>query len=570
MFDFRMVMEDGRYIVDKSMYIEQLERSGNFLFFIRPRRFGKSLFLSMLRYYYDVNMKDDFQRLFKGLWVSDHPTALQGQFQVLHLDFSRIDGSFDDFQQNFNGYMNIKLKSFAQRYARFYPEGYLEELESLPTVSDKLNYIDEQAQVGECKLYLIVDEYDNFTNVILNERGEKVYHALTHASGLFRELFKKFKGTFARILMMGISPVTLDDVTSGYNIAKNLTLEPKFNLMLGFSDADVRRMIRYYLSVGALKADEETLIADMKPWYDGYCFAEDVVDTDPKLYNCDMVTYYLKSYIDNGRPPKEMVDSNTRTDYDKLDKLLQLDTADEIRHSVLLEIAQNSTCLCNVATTFPASKITDPNIFRSLLFYYGMLTVTGMDGLDTVLGIPNLNVRKQYYEYLQSEYNRIRPIDTSDLSQLFKQAALDGEGLTMMRHICKAYHDTTSVRSLIQGERNLQGFMNAYLTLNAYYYIAPEVELSHGYCDFFLMPNLQRCPYIRHSYIIELKYLKKGDNPKKEASQWQEAVTQIQGYAQGERVKALTAGTQLHLLVAQVKGYDLIRLEEVYEPHTSY
>jgi hypothetical protein len=133
----------------------------------------------------------------------------------------------------------------------------------------------------------------------------------------------------------------------------------------------------------------------------------------------------------------------------------------------------------------------------------------------------------------------------------------------MMRHICKAYHDTTSVRSLIQGERNLQGFMNAYLTLNPCYHIAPEVELNHGYCDFFLMPNLQRFPMVKHSFIIELKYLKVGDSEEKADIQWQEAVDQIRGYAQGERVKAMTQGTTIHLIVVQMRGYEVARMEEI-------
>jgi hypothetical protein len=136
----------------------------------------------------------------------------------------------------------------------------------------------------------------------------------------------------------------------------------------------------------------------------------------------------------------------------------------------------------------------------------------------------------------------------------------------MMRYICKAYSDTTSVRSLIQGERNLQGFMNAYLTLNPCYYIAPEVELNHGYSDFFLLPNLQRFPSVKHSYIIELKYLSMSDSSEKAALQWQEAVNQIQGYAQGERVKSLSQGTQLHLIVVQMRGYELEKIEEIPLP----
>jgi hypothetical protein len=564
--DFRQIVQEGKYMVDKSMYIEKMERAGNFLFLIRPRRFGKSIFLSMLRYYYDINLKDGFKQLFKELFVGDHPTAEQGKYQVLYLDFSQISGNFEKLYDNFSKYLSLKLQDFAEYYASYYPDNYLSHFKEQETADAKLSFITTTARTHNCSLYLIVDEYDNFTNSVLNEQGEAVYHALTHATGFYRDVFKKFKGNFDRILMMGVSPVTMDDVTSGYNIALNLTMDARFNMMLGFSETDVRQMIRYYQSVGALQADEEALIAEMKPWYDGYCFSLDGIDSDPRMFNCDMVTYYLIHYIEHGRPPKEMVDVNTRTDYTKLDKLIQLDSLDNDRKSVLLEVAQNGSIVGDVVSSFPAAHLTDPEMFRSLLFYYGMLTFVSTDGFDTVLGIPNLNVRTQYYDYLLKEYNQILRVDTTALSRCYKQAALYGDGLGMMRHICKAYYDTTSVRSLIQGERNLQGFMNAYLTLNPCYYIAPEVELNHGYSDFFLLPNLQRFPSVKHSYIIELKYLSKGDTTEKASTQWQEAVAQIQGYAQGERVKAMAQGTQLHLIVVQMQGYELGRIEEIPLP----
>jgi hypothetical protein len=559
-------MQEGKYMVDKSMYIEKMERVGNFLFLIRPRRFGKSIFLSMLRYYYDINLKDSFHELFKGLYVGEHPTAEQGKFQVLYLDFSQVSGNFDKLYENFNSYLSVRLQNFAEYYASYYPENFLSHFYEQETADAKLSFITTTARTHNCSLYLIVDEYDNFTNNVLNEQGEAVYHALTHATGFYRDVFKKFKGNFDRILMMGVSPVTMDDVTSGYNIALNLTMDARFNMMLGFSETDVRQMIRYYQSVGVLQADEDALIAEMKPWYDGYCFSLDGIDSDPRMFNCDMVTYYLIHYIEQGRPPKEMVDVNTRTDYTKLDKLIQLDSLDNDRKSVLLEVAQNGSIVGDVVSSFPAAHLTDPEMFRSLLFYYGMLTFASTDGFDTTLGIPNLNVRTQYYDYLLREYNQILRVNTSALSQSYKQAALNGDGLGMMRYICKAYSDTTSVRSLIQGERNLQGFMNAYLTLNPCYYIAPEVELNHGYSDFFLLPNLQRFPSVKHSYIIELKYLSMSDSNEKAALQWQEAVNQIQGYAQGERVKSLSQGTQLHLIVVQMRGYELEKIEEIPLP----
>ena len=564
--DFRRIRRENYYLVDKSSFITKLEETASFLFLIRPRRFGKSLFLSMLRYYYDIAEKDNFQELFKGLWIAEHPTWNQGRFQVMHIDFSQIGGTIDELTENFDGYMRMKFTNFARKYAAYYPKDYLDELNKYSSASDIMNYVHDAAKDQGCPLYLIVDEYDNFTNTVLNEKGENIYHAMTHASGFYRDVFKKFKGNYDRILMMGVSPVTLDDLTSGYNIATSITMDSRFNRMLGFSETEVREMIRYYQEAGVLQADEEQLITEMKPWYDGYCFSDEVIYTDPKMFNCDMVTYYLNSFIQNGRAPKEMIDRNTSMDYAKLNNLIKLDQLDGDRKGVLLEIAEKGSITGKVANSFPAAQLTDPEMFKSLLFYYGMLTFTDDYGIEQELGIPNNNVRKQYYEFLLREYQNLHPIDLSGLIRCYREAALNGNWHPMMDYILQAYHDTTSVRSLIEGERNLQGFMNAYLNLNTYYLTAPEVELNHGYCDFFLMPDLTRWPMVKHSYILELKYLSISDTEEKAEKQWAETIKQIKQYGQGKKVQLLTSGTQLHLIVAQIQGYEKKRVEEISLP----
>ena len=561
--DFAQVRREDKYYVDKTMYLPKMEEAGNFLFLIRPRRFGKSLFLSMMRYYYDVCEKGNFNNLFAGLWIEDKPTPLMGGFQVLYLDFSQVGGDMNSLFDRFNSRTGAVIDDFAHRYERFYYDGFAADVEKKSDFRSKLDHVTLQAKRRGIKLYLIVDEYDNFTNTVLNVEGEEVYHAMTHAEGFYRDVFKLFKPNFDRILMMGVSPVTMDDVTSGYNIATSLTLDPDFNMMLGFSETEVREMIRYYQSVGALAADEDALIAEMKPWYDGYCFSKKALKTDPKMYNTDMVSYYIRNYINSGSAPEEMLDRNTATDYNKLDKLIRLDKLDGDRKSVILEVAQNGFTLGDVQPSFPAHRLIEPDMFKSLLYYYGLLTISGTDGADTVLSIPNNNVRKQFYEYLVIEYDKIKTVNVSDLNRHFKTAALGGNWRPMMEYVCQQYHDTTSVRSLIEGERNIQGFMTAYFSLSPYYLTNPEVELNHGYCDFFLMPDFRRCETTAHAYIVELKYLKPDATEESAQKQWNEAVEQIRGYGAGEKVKALCGQAALHLIVAQIKGYELHRLEEI-------
>lgn len=545
------------------MYLYLLEQQPSNLFLIRPRRFGKSIFLSMLCAYYDIAEKEKFQSRFGKLYVGQHPTPLQGRYQILSMDFSRAGGEVESLAENFNSYCNVRLNNFMYTYRSYYNPAFVELFLNSKNSNEKLNMLDSEAKRLSYPLYLVIDEYDNFTNVVLNEQGEDIYHALTHTSGFYREVFKKFKGMFERIFMTGVSPVTLDDLTSGFNIGWNISTEPQFNMMLGFSEADVRQMLRYYKDAGQLNADIETMIKDMKPWYDNYCFAKESLKCDPKMFNCDMVFYYLRNYMNSHKAPNEMIDPNTRTDYNKMKKLIQLDKLDGDRKGVLQKIVEEGEIVTPLFSTFPASRLTDAEIFPSLLFYYGMLTITGVRGNRLILSIPNNNVRKQYYEFMLEEYQSQKYINMNDLSMMFYDMAYDGHWKAALSFIAQAYKDHSSVRSAIEEERNIQGFFTAYLSTNAYYLTAPEVELNHGYCDLFLMPDLQQYESVKHSYIIELKYLSTKDFDAKAEIQWQEAIGQVKRYANGPRVQQLIQGTQLHCIVMQFKGCELMRMEEI-------
>jgi hypothetical protein len=562
---FKQVRSENKYLVDKTMFFEKMERAGNFLFLVRPRRFGKSLFLNMLEAYYDINEKDNFEKLFHGLYVADHPTEYRNRYQMLHLDFSRVGSDVEKLSDNFDKYLSLRCMSFAKAYARFYPDGFVEEMERTEGGIQRLNFINDAAKAAGCALYLIVDEYDNFTNNVLNIQGHEAYHALTHGTGFYRDVFKLFKGMFDRIIMLGVSPITLDDLTSGYNIALNMTIDARFNQMLGFSEDKVRQMIRYYKEVGAIKPEisEDSIIADIKPWYDNYCFAEDSFGREPSMFNSDMVCYYMSTLVDTGSKPKDMVDPNTMTDYGKLKRLIRIDKTEGKRTEIIHSIAEKGFMKARLVSHFPAERMMEFGNFVSLLYYYGMLTIGGVVGDRLKLIIPNNNVRLQYYQYMLDEYSSIHSIDISDLDDAFDEAALHGDWKPLVSFICQAYHDTTAVRQLIEGERNLQGFMNAYLTLTNYYLVAPEMEFNHGYCDFFLLPNYTVYPIVKHSYILELKYLKADASEAEADKQWSEALEQIKTYAADRKLQSMLHGTQLHSIVVQIKGYDLMRMEEV-------
>ena len=575
--DFATVIEQNLYYVDKTMFIPELEKQPRNLFFIRPRRFGKSIFLSMLYSYYDCTQSHKFQSLFGNLWIGQHPTPLQGKYQVLFLDFSQITGNIDKLETKFNSYLSINLDAFVRQYSEYY-QAEMEEILAQEDFEEKMELIFKAAKAHKYHLYLIIDEYDNFTNVILNERGEKVYHAITHADGFYRDVFKKFKGNFERIFMMGVSPVTLDDVTSGFNIGWNISIKPEFDEMLGFSTTDVVEMFTYYKEHGSIPADSDidAIVNDMKPWYDNYCFAKQALKKKTRMFNCDMVLYYLRNYMDAGCPPEEMIDPNTRTDYGKMKKLLQFDKLDGERKGIIRKIAEEEQIVTQLYESFSAYQIPKAEIFPSLLFYYGMLTIKGTRGSKLILGIPNNNVRKQYYGYLEEEYQAKAYVDVNQLTDYYYDMAYDGKWEEGLRFMADAYAKVSSVRDGIEAERNLQGFFMAYLNLNDYYITAPELELNHGYCDFFLLPDLTHYAS-QHSYILELKVLSKKDfsaivegeftedgKPMTKAEkQWREAVEQIHRYAEAPRVEALRQGTKLHLIIMQFEGWELKRMEEV-------
>ena len=564
--NFEQVRSENRYYVDKTMYLPLLEEASNYLFLIRPRRFGKSVFVSMMQAYYDIAKADRFDTLFNGLWIQEHPTPLKNAFQMIYFDFSLVSAQTDRLEDSFNDYCGIVMDSFIKRYQAYYDKDTVDKVLASKDAANKMKLVNDEAHVKGYPLYLIIDEYDNFTNVILSEGGKEVFRNLTHASGFYREYFKLFKVMFSRVFLIGVSPVTLDDLSSGYNIDWNISQDPDFNYMLGFSESDVREMFLYYKGAGKLRpdADIDAMLAEMKPWYNNYCFAEECMDEE-RLYNCDMVLYYLRHQIRSGRSPKEMVDKNIRTDYKKLKMLADIDKGNqrENRMSVIEEIAATGSIVMNLKTSFPAEYVTDDNNFRSLLYYYGLLTMGSSYGSMIKMVIPNNCVKEQYWSFMRDYFDRSFKIDSIPMELEMTRMALEGEWEPFITRIAEAYRENSSIRDSILGEHNLQGFFKAYLALNSLYLVEPEIELNYGFGDFLLLPDKARYPEIAHSYILELKYLKPAATDAEVEAKSLEADTQLQRYSNDKIVKKLCTNTQLHLLKAVFRGAEMIICTEL-------
>lgn len=551
--DFKTLRRSNKYFIDKTMYLPKMEDVSDFLFLIRPRRFGKSLFLSMVADYYDCE-NSNIDEEFEGTWIANNPLSSRGQFQILQYDFSLVLNRIGNLENDFNTYCCNQLDSFIYKYEKYYNKETVHRVLEEKAAKEKINIISKEAKERDYHLYLIIDEYDNFTNTVLNELGEDTYHNMTHSSGFYRNVFKIFKPNFERILFMGISPITLNDLTSGFNIATNISLHPWFHQMLGFSEDEVRQMIAYYQVAGLIPSskqiDGETrineIISEMKPWYDNYCFAEDCYATAPRMFNSNMVLYYLNNLITTGKAPKEMADPSCRTDYAKLKNLVRLDQLDGNRKSIVTEIASKGFINAQLADSFAAEEVMSPDRFVSLLYYYGMLTIGGTE-LDTLhLVIPNNTIRKLYYDFLLEQYQKENWIDLNALNEKLKSAALDGDGISLFQYLAEAYKKDSSIRDGIEGERNIQGYMNAYLHLSKLFITKSEVEASHGYCDFFLLADTRTYPSLQHSYIIELKYLKANATTEEIKAAKSDAKSQLSRYKTDTILQKLAASTKLH------------------------
>lgn len=567
--DFARIRKENYYYVDKTMYIEPIESYSSYMLIVRPRRFGKSLFLSMLESYYDVKAKDDFDILFSGLYVHDHPTKWHNHYQVLRLDFSQVGSDFEHLEERFFNYCNNRLEMFAQKYKdAYYPE-FVDDVKNQKFTSEKIVLIAERAKMYGHQLYLILDEYDNFTNTVWSLKGTNVYKSITHGEGFYRDVFKNFKGNFERIFITGVSPVTLDDLTSGFNIATYASNFPQYNQVFGFSEYEVREMIKYYQSVGLIKdpSPEKTdeIISSMRPWCNNYCFAFDsFVNNEPKMFNGMMTTEYISYYIQQQKLPDEMYLPNAMIDYGKLDHLIRLEKDNENlrRSAIIMKIIDQGYIYDKINGHFPASDVVRLENFTSLLYYYGMLTITGVRGLNTKLAIPNNNVWKHYYRYLQSEYDKYLSVDLGNLMEAFDSAALDGNYHDMLAYIADAYKNASVNRSSIQGERNIQGFYMAYLYLSPYYLMKPEIELAHGYGDIFLLPDT-RFDFVSHCYLVEFKYVTTTATAQEEADAFAAAVAQLNVYASDAQIIKMISYSRLHKIAMVFKGGDLVRMEEV-------
>ena len=569
MMNFIDVREDDCYYVDKTHYIPLIENANKYFFYIRPRRFGKSLTISMLRHYYNILEADKFEKWYGDLYIGKHPTPERNSYLIIYLNFAVVNAELNSYRQSLDAHCNTEFNFFCDVYAQYLPEGIKEEMNKKKGAVEQLDYLYKECIKTNQQIYLFIDEYDHFTNKILSEPScLEDYKSETYGTSYLRSFFDTVKAgtdsTIKRCFVTGVSPVTMDDLTSGFNIGTNYSLSPEFNEMTGFNEEEVRAMLDYYATTCQFHHSTDELIEAMKPWYDNYCFAEQSYG-GTTMYNSNMVLYFVDNYIRNGGyMPRNMVEENIRVDYNKLRMLIRKDKEFTHDASTIQTLVQQGYITGELKTGFPAETIAEPDNFISLLFYFGMLTISGTLEGETKLTIPNQVVREQLYSYLLDTYNEADlRFDNWEKGKLASAMAYRGDWKAYFDYIAECLHRYSSQRDKQKGEAYVHGFTLAMTAQNRFYRPISEQENQEGYADIFMFPLLDIYKDMLHSYIIELKYAKGKDSDEKVEQLRQEAITQANRYAASETVQKAIGTTTLHKIIVVYQGMKMVVCEEV-------
>ena len=569
MMNFEHLRRDNYYFVDKTRFIEKIEDANKYFFFIRPRRFGKSLTLSMLAHYYDINMKDRFDELFGDLYIGSHPTSERNQYLILNLNFAAIHADLDNYKEAMDSYCDTNLYYFCRKYATLLSPDIQERLQRKSGAVEQLDCICTECQSLGLKIYLMIDEYDHFTNKILSHPDAfDKYREETHGEGYIRKFYDVIKDctnrSIERLFITGVSPVTMDDLTSGFNIGSNYSLQPQFNEMTGFTEEEVREMLTYYASVEPYNHTVEELLATMKPYYDNYCFAEECYG-QTTMYNSNMVLYFIDQYRNSlYQLPKDMLDANIRFDYEKIRMFIRKDKEFAHDASIIQRLVQQGFITGEIKSHFPAEAIVDPNNFISLLYYFGMISYGGSYMGETKLIIPNEVVREQIFAYLLANYgDNNLTYDSYELGKKEQLMAYLGDFQPFFTYIADRLHIFASQRDRQKGESFVHGFTLALTSQCRFYRPISELDNQGGYADIFLSPLTENYKDMEHSYIIELKYAKSSDSDERIAQLFEQAKAQVNRYADSEIVRSSVKHTQLHKVVVLYRSIDMVRCEEV-------
>ena len=570
--DFGTLRRLNGYYVDNTWGIPLLEALP-YQMFLRPRRFGKSLLLSILHYYYNVLSTERFDELFGGTWIHEHPTSSRGQYLVLHLDFSKVEGqTLTDFQDCFDKRAKTALDAFVERYKEHLPNDVAELVLKQSSFGNGFDILVSRMPDNGKKIFILIDEYDNFSNRLLAQAGEASYRELCHGTGFFKSFFALLKAenkVVERIFITGVSPMTLDDVTSGFNIAENISQDSQLATLCGFTHDDIRKAMDYYADAGRFTVDREQAFSLVTDWYDHYRFS---IKNDAQICNPVLLFGFLRRCMAEGVFPHDMVDENLRTDYNKLRHLVTTNGKLNGKFNALETLVTDGSITSNLTRSFQAETLTKPDNFISLLFYYGMVTIGEESRGKLKMSIPNNTMRQFMADFLMNGYKDACGVDTrfGALADMLGNLAYDGDWRPAIKTAAQVIKETLSVRDLLDGEKAVQASLAALLSTGRAFAVRTEHRAGFGFADLALAPRIINYQDIEYCALIEVKYIKKSDTVT-EATKMallDEAKTQLERYAADNHLTEIwhlkpTGTVTLIQLAVVFHGEELLFAEEI-------
>ena len=528
--DYERLIENDYYYVDKTMYIEKLENLAEpYIMFLRPRKFGKTLFTSTLENYYDLKKENKFEELFGNTYIGKNPTKLKNKYHILKFNFSGIDTS--DEETTIKGFKNevaSSIQVFVEKYGVDFYINYDAEAEN---ILDNLIKAVSIQKAGE-KIYVIVDEYDHFANELLGFHTNQFKNLVSKNEKVRKwyEILKKgTESVVDRIFITGVAPITLDSLTSGFNISSDKTQNTNFNEMMGFTKTELIHMLN---ELEIAKEEQEKILPIMKENYDGYKFA---VRAEEKLYNSNMCLYFLNVFLEQREIPTQLIDVNISSDYSKLGKMLDLCKGEE-REKIIEQTVSGEGIISEIRQKFnPAMEFTETDLI-SMLFYLGYLTIAGEEFEMPELKIPNRVMKEIYSEYFMNILNKNADLQIaeSEYTEILKEIALEGK-IDKLVSLAQKYLENLSNRDYMKFDEKYVKLIFYCIAMNLKIFrLKSEMEVQRKYPDILLIPKNQTKGY--KGVMIEFKYLKKEQTEKLQEKQ-EEARKQIEEYAELEEIK---------------------------------
>ena len=566
--DFEILMADKNLFIDRTAYIRTLENQSNRnLIFVRPRRFGKSLWVSILHYYYALEYKDKFETLFGNWAIGQNPTPLRNTYSVLRFQFAGIDVETDgSTYRGFRENVMVGVTECMKVYPAYFSAEEILKIEALDTPASMMQMFFSLYKGKNIphKIYILIDEYDQFANELVSHDTER-FRAIVGRSGFVRKFYEMIKnaanqGVVNRFFATGVSPLTVDSLTSGFNITTSLGQNLIFHDLMGFKRSEVEYILK---QVGAKDADIPSIIADLKEWYDGYLFHE---EAEEPLYNSDMIMYFASNYEQNKKYPRKMLDANIATDYMKVKKIFNIQQREQEFIPILKELTQEGTLLAEITDFFNLEKPISEDDIISLLYYMGWITIVDEEEGIFRFRMPNRVISELYYDYFVSI--------VEEETGLNKMALKVRNALFVLSKHNDPYPLLELIKTLIDKElslRDAQGFEEKHLkmllipfmSLSASHYVVSEPEWENGYPDLLLLkrPNATT----KYNFIFELKYIKIGDKNLKDAKTAatyikkveDDARVQLQNYIQTDNARR-TPNLKAWVLVLLGREWQLV------------